>query len=258
MKSRRPLLALSIGLLALGSCKRDSAGVELSVFAASSLTEAFGDLESQFEAQNPGVDVRLTFAGSQVLRLQLESGANADVFASANEEHMKALVESGLVAEPTAFARNELVVIVPKDAPRAIDSFAQLPKAKRLVVGNDNVPIGRYTQAMLERARPVLGDAFVQSVAAHVVSKEDNVRLVRAKVELGEADAAIVYRTDASASDAVGVVEIPDAINVRASYPIGRVVSSRHPAEAKRFIAFIETEAGRSTLHRHGFATEAR
>lgn len=257
--TRRLFLGLAIVLLGLASCKprrEASEKTELAVFAASSLTEAFGDLERGFEASHPDVDVQLTFAGSQVLRLQIEQGAAVDVFASANESHMQALVDHRLVEAPRVFARNELVVIVPTRNPAGIESFSDLTGASRLVIGTDNVPVGIYTRQALERARAELGDTFVTQVLGRVVSEESNVRLVRAKVELGEADAAIVYRTDAASSEQVRVVSIPDPLNVRASYPIGALTRAAHGPDAQAFVAYVLSPQGREVLARHGFVTE--
>ncbi len=253
---RSRLLASVVAIALLGCGGASDARVSLSVFAASSLTEAFEDLERGFESAHGNVDVTLAFAGSQVLRLQIEQGAAADVFASADARHMQALVDAHLVGRSETFATGELVVVVPRDAPDAITRFADLPTAQRIVVGAASVPVGAYTAELIERADTAIGDGFAERVRAHVVSEESNVRLVRAKVELGEADAAIVYRTDAVASDRVRIVDIPDAINVRAHYPIGTLAGSTHPAEATSFIAYVRSADGRRTLREHGFVTE--
>jgi molybdate transport system substrate-binding protein len=244
-----------ISLLLVGCGAADAPKVELHVFAASSLTESFQEVAEAFEALNPEVDVRVSLAGSQVLRLQIEQGAAADVFASADEAHLNALVERGLVAQGQLFARNELVVIVPNEPPSTIRSFEDLARAGRLVVGAENVPVGRYTRELLDKAGQQLGAGFVEQVRAQVVSEEGNVRLARAKVELGEADAAIVYRTDAVASDRVRVVDIPGAFQVPTAYVIGPVLRSPNRAQADRFVAFVRSDAGRRLLDRHGFAT---
>ncbi|MCA9539427.1 MAG: molybdate ABC transporter substrate-binding protein [Myxococcales bacterium] len=248
-----PVAALGLALACFANACRSpapEARTPLAVFAASSLTEAFADLEQGFEATHPEVDVQLTFAGSQVLRLQIEQGAAADVFASANEQHMRALVDAGLVGETHAFAANALVVIVPL-GPGHIERFEQLAEAQRVVVGTENVPVGRYAGAMLDKARAAYGDAFAAAVRAHIVSEESNVRLLRAKVELGEADAAVVYGTDASPR--VRVVAIPAALNVRATYPIAAVSKSPHATEAAQFIEYVRSPAGQGLLRRHGF-----
>ena len=253
---RRAVRTLVAGVLlvgATGCASRDARTLKLSVFAASSLTEAFRALEQQFEAEHPNVDVRLTFAGSQVLRLQIEQGARADVFASANKAHMRALVGAGLVNDGGTFARNALTMIVPLTPPSPILDFSALPKAQRIVMGSKHVPIGMYTETILERGAEQFGRAFATEVHRRIVSRESNVRLVTAKVALGEADAAIVYRTDAAASMRVRSVPIPDALNVEADYLIGAVVGSRRAELARKLIEHIHGPAGQAILARHGF-----
>ncbi len=229
----------------------------LTVYAASSLTDAFREIESGFEAAHPDVEVATNFAGSQVLRLQLKQGASADIFASANLQHMTALVDSGIIVSSEMFARNELAVVVPEDNPARIKSFQDLPRADSLVIGTDDVPVGRYTRQMFEHARAQLGDEFVQMVRDRVVSKESNVRLVRAKVAMGEADAAIVYRTDAVSSDRVKTVDVPSSINVSARYPIGLITATEQPELARTFVDYVRSARGAEVLQRHGFLSEA-
>lgn len=226
---------------------------ELRVFAAASLQDAFAALARDFEQRRGDVQVQLSFAGSQVLRMQLERGAAADVFASANVEHMRALVRAGIVPQQKTFAYNALSVIVPRANPAGIAAFEDLPKAKRLVVGTGSVPVGRYTERMLGKAETQFGKGFVARVQRRVVSRESNVRLVRAKVALGEADAAIVYRTDAVASKRVKAVPVPQAVNVRARYTIGRTADRRL---ARHFLDYVLSEPARSILAQHGFVTE--
>jgi molybdate transport system substrate-binding protein len=228
----------------------------LNVYAASSLTEAFGELVGIFETANPGVDVAVTFAGSQVLRLQIEQGAQADVFASANPEHMEALVDSGLVEESVVFAHNDLVVIVPPDNPSGIEEFGDIAHAERIVLGTANVPVGEYARTVLARGNTVYEEGFEAIVMSRVVSEESNVRLARAKVELGEADAAIVYRTDAGSSDRVSVIEIPRELNVIADYPIAVVRGTRAPNAAAAWVALVRSPEGQAVLERHGFILE--
>ncbi len=245
----RPLAVLC--MVFLGSACQER-GEVVHIFAASSLTEAFTELEQAFEAAHPDTDVRLQFAGSQILRLQIEQGADAHVFASANRDHMQILVASGHVVEMQPLAGNELVVIVPRSNPSQIQRFADLPRARRLVIGNRNVPVGEYALKMLERTTS-LGAEFDTQVLSRVVSEENNVRLVRAKVELGEADAAIVYRSDAVASERVKMVSIPAPINVRADYTMGRVGGSQGRADVDRWFAFVASPEGQAILSRNGF-----
>ena len=227
--------------------------IRLKVYAASSLTDALTAIGRAFEAANDDVDAALVFAGSQVLRLQIEQGAPADLFASADPEHARALHDAGLLRGVRSFATNELAVIVPLDNPAGIESFGDLAAAERLVIGTASVPVGRYTRAALRRSAAALGAEFEATVLAHVVSLENNVRLVRAKVELGEADAGIVYRTDAAASTRVRTIPIPAAFNERAEYVIGIVPNGGGAEPAERWIAFLLSPEGQAILHAHGF-----
>lgn len=249
-------LALGMALGMAGCVDGEIEPGTLNVYAASSLTEAFGELEGVFEAAHPGVDVAVTYAGSQILRLQIEQGAAADVFASANMEHMRALFESGLVSESQVFAHNDLVLIVPLDNPSGIETLGDLAHAQRLVLGAASVPVGRYAREILRRAAPVYEEGFEAIVMSRVVSEEMNVRLARTKVELGEADAAIVYRTDAGSNDRVRLVEIPSELNVIADYPIGIVSRTAARAAAEAWVSLVGSEEGRAVLRRHGFLVD--
>src|SRR5262249_42357566 len=155
--------------------------------------------------------VRLSYAGSQELRAQIEQGAKVDVFAAADNKHMAALDKAGALAAPAKiFVRNEPVIVVPKGNPAGVEKIDDLPKAKRLVIGTADVPIGTYTLQILDKATAKLGKDFKDKVMAQVVSRELNVRQILAKVTLGEADAAVVYRTDAlTAKDKLEVIAIP-------------------------------------------------
>jgi molybdate transport system substrate-binding protein len=175
---------------------------ELTVFAAASLTDAFGRIAEAFEAAHPGVTVAFNFAGSQALRTQIEEGAAADVFASANFAELETLIASGHITAEDGqfFAGNRLVVIVPQDNPAEIESLADLARpGVKLVLTAEEVPVGRYARQALDNLNAQLGADFAVSVLANVVSNEDNVKQVVAKVSLGEADAGIVYSTDAMA-----------------------------------------------------------
>ena len=253
----RPSLFLAAALFGLSLPSAFAGGdaepIRLNVYAASSLTEAFTEIERAFEAAHAEVDAALSFAGSQVLRLQIEQGASADLFASANPDHAGALRDAGLLRGVRSFAVNELAVIVPLDNPAGIESFGDLAAAERLVIGTASVPVGRYTRAALRRSAAALGPEFEATVLAHVVSLENNVRLVRAKVELGEADAGIVYRTDAAASTRVRTIAIPAAFNERAEYVIGIVPNGGGAEPAERWIAFLLSPEGQAILHAHGF-----
>ena len=170
---------------------------ELLVYAAASLSDAFAAVAADFEALHPGVELKLSFAGSQSLRTQLEHGARPQVFAAANEAHMQALARDGVIGDPVVFARNELVVVVPADNPAGIGSFAELAKGERIVLAGREVPAGVYAAEILATAAARYGKDFTRAVESRVVSREADVRRTLQKVVLGEADAAIVYATDA-------------------------------------------------------------
>ncbi len=231
---------------------------ELTIFAATSLREPFERVARALEQKSPGLLVRLSFAGSQELRIQLQQGARADLFASADLEHMAALERAGRVAAPRIFARNELVVIVPR-GPSSLASFAELPAARRLVIGAPQVPIGAYTLKVLENADAELGADFKERVLARVASKELNVRQVLAKVSLGEGDAGVVYRTDALAGkDRVRTIEIPPALNVVAAYPIALVTGGGpRTGDAQAFVELLLSPEGQEQLAAAGFAPAA-
>ncbi len=252
----QPWLTMLIGLLLVGpaGCGR-SAATTLTIMAASSLTEAFQTMARQFEADQPGVVVSLSTAGSQALRVQIEHGAPGDVFASADLEHMQAVVTAGAVRDPQTFARTSLALVVPAHNPAGIESFQQLPRARRLVLGAPQVPVGRYTRRLLDRAAARYGDDFRAQVEAATVSLEPNVRQVRAKVELGEADAAIVYRSDVTTtrSRSITAIPIPPSLAVQAEYTMGVLTRSEHPELARAWIDFAASPAGQSVLELHGF-----
>ena len=208
---------------------------ELVIFEAASLKDAFAKLAQKFEADHPGTKVISNAAGSQELRAQLQHGASADVFASADRKHMEALVADGLVHPPAVFACNEPVLVVRAALAATVKTFADLPRVDRLVVGAPDVPIGAYTAQILAKAASRYGGDFAARVEARVVSRELNVRQVLAKVVLGEADAGIVYRSDVAALPAgkVQVVAIPADLNVTAQYPISILKQAPQPALAR-------------------------
>ena len=227
---------------------------DVTVFAAASLRESFTTLGHRFEALHSGAHVVLSFAGSQTLRSQIEHGAPADVFASADERHMSALAAEGQVTTPKLFAQNELVVAVSRAQAGTLREFRQLPDATRIVLGAPEVPVGEYTRQTLEHANADLGADFRTRVEAHVVSREPDTRQVLAKVALGEADAGIVYRTDAlAAKDKVAIVTIPVAYNVMAKYPVAVTAHAPHADLGRAFVELLFSPDGARTLTDYGF-----
>ena len=232
---------------------------QVTVFAAASLAGAFNDMAEAFEAEYPDVEVEFNFGGSPTLRTQIEQGARADVFASANVEQME-LAKAGDVVEGPAstFARNSLVVIAPADNPGRLEGPGDLAReGLKLVVANEDVPVGAYMREMLTAMEDSgeFGDDFRQRVLENTVSLESNVKQVVAKVELGEADAGIVYGTDVTPDVASSLrrVEVPDEYNVIASYPIALVKDRGNDAAARAFIDFVLSEAGQGILQKYGF-----
>ena len=244
---------MTIAALSAVACSRPGTRSELTVFAASSLTHALGDFAKMFERTHPTARVSLNFAGSQTLRLQIEHGATADVFASANRSHVLALFEQGLVAPPRAYVQNALALVVPETNPAHITTLWDLPRAERIVVGTAEVPVGAYTRTLLARARAVRGDEWLRAVEARIVSREPNVRLVLAKVELGEADAAFVYQSDVRVSTKVRTVPIPPRLRQHAAYFITRVRRGGATALADAFIEQARSRDGLEVMRRYGF-----
>lgn len=227
---------------------------KLIVFAAASLRAAFATLGDDWKRDHPNVKLEFNFAGTQELRTQLEQGAEVDVFASADQRHMAELVKGAHVAAPTVFAKNEPVLAVSKESVERIQGIADLPSASRIIIGTPEVPIGRYTLQILDRASKSLGADFRARVEAHVISRELNVRQIFSKVSLGEADVGIVYRTDVQGSaNGVKLVLIPAEMNVVAEYPIAVVKQSKHPTLAKSFTDHVLSAQGRQTLQKAGF-----
>ena len=228
----------------------------LSVYAAASLTDAFTEIGKAFEAQQADVTVVFNFGGSQNLRTQIEQGAPADVFASANIKEMDTLVANGLIAAdaPKIFLTNQLVVILPKNNPGEIVSLKDLCQPNlKLVLAAEEVPAGRYARQVLENINSKFGADYKGKVLANIVSNEDNIRQAVTKVQLGEADASIVYVSDAVAEPDLQRIEIPVDANVLAEYPIAPLIESEHPDMASQFIAFVLSSDGQSILKKWGF-----
>jgi molybdate transport system substrate-binding protein len=248
-----PSLVRSLALVALVMLASVGAGQTLVVAAASSLTEAFEEIAAAFEAET-GTPVELGFAGSSTLAAQIVQGAPFDLFASANEAQMAVVQDAGLVdGTPLLFARNELVVIAAEDGP--VERLEDLVRDGTLIVlAGPEVPVGAYARSALARLDGTIGDDFEARVLANVVSEEPNVRQVASKVVLGEADAAIVYATDAAILAGVRTIAIPADANVQAAYPAAVLSDARHPDLAHAFLAFLAGDAARAILAARGFA----
>jgi molybdate transport system substrate-binding protein len=254
--ARRVFLAVAPAVLFVAAGHHTaSAAQELVVFEAASLKDVFAKLARRFEIDNPGVKVVANAAGSHELRTQIEHGAGADVMASADRKHMDVLLAQGLVVAPTVFACNEPVIVVRAALATSIRTLADLPRAERIVIGAPDVPIGAYTLQVLQKAAAKYGADFPRRVDAKVASRELNVRQVLAKVVLGEADAGIVYRSDAiTARGKVEIVAIPADVNVVAEYPIAALRAARQPDFARRWIDLVKSPEGAGALRDAGFS----
>lgn len=249
----RKLLPSALACLLLASACGTSSGEgdgnrTLNVFAAASLSEAFGALEKRFEAQHEGVDVRLNLAGSSQLASQINEGAPADVFASANEKNMDKVVDAGGVdGRPETFATNELTIAVAPGNPKGIEGFADLAREDlTVVVCAAQVPCGSATEEVEQATGVTLAPA----------SEEQDVKAVLNKVRLGEVDAGLVYVTDVtSAGDKVESVEFPESEQAVNDYPIAALSAAGEPELARQFRDLVLGEAGREELARVGFGT---
>ncbi len=258
-------ISLLIILLASVSCTpRTTAGSKqtqtLTVLAAASLTGPFSELGRQFEAQHPNTKVEFSFAGSQQLTQQLSQGAPADVFASASQKNMDAVVQARRVEKDSArtFAKNRLVVIYSRENLAGMKELNDLVKpGLKLVFAAQDVPVGQYSLDFLDKAShdTAFSTTFKEDVLKNVVSYEENVKAVYTKVALGEADAGIVYLSDITPEEAgqVGSLDIPDPLNVIAAYPIAAITDSKHLELAKAFIDLVLSPAGQQVLQQYHF-----
>ncbi|BBL79961.1 molybdenum ABC transporter substrate-binding protein [Rubrobacter xylanophilus] len=234
----------------------EEAGGEINVFAAASLVDAFGQMKEAFEEENPGAEVRLNFAGSSTLLTQIQQGAPADVFASADEEKMNQALEKGLVEAPRDFATNELTVIVPEGNPAGIQSLEDLAgEDVTLVLAEEEVPVAEYAEKVLHRAESEYGKDFSERVLQNVRSREVDVRAAANRVSLNEADATFVYESDITPDmeRRVKAIEIPPELNVTATYPIAVTTDARNPELARRWVGFVLSKEGQRILKRWGF-----
>lgn len=247
-----PFLATAMALTACGGGDDDAAGGgevsgEIVVFAASSLTDAFTEMGAAFSAEHPDATVTFNFAGSSDLVSQINEGAPADVFVSADESNMAKLADAdGAAGEPVVVASNTFQIIVEAGNPKGIASLADLTDPDLLVVlCADSVPCGKGAAQILSNA----------GVTVTPASYEDKVKGVVTKVAAGEADAGIVFVTDVTAAgDAAEGVDIPADVNVISKYPIVVTAEAPNPVVARAFVDFVAGEQGRKILASYGFA----
>jgi molybdate transport system substrate-binding protein len=255
------VVALIAAAAVVAGCAADTAGsaprVELTVFAAASLATALDDATAAYAAIAPDVRVVVATGSSTTLRAQIEAGAPADLFLSADRENPRALAEAGL-ADGTAvpFAANTLVVATPTADPGDIATPADLARpGVSIVAAASSTPIDRYATAVLAAlaALPGYPADFVAAAEANVVSRESDSAAVAAKLELGEADAAILFATEVAARPGLRAVAIPEAASVVAAYDGVVVLGAARPVEARAFLEWLAGPAGRVVLAGRGF-----
>jgi len=241
------VLVALVALVACGGGSSAPGGARpITVFAASSLTEAFDEIGKRFEETAGGARVTFNYGASSTLVVQVGAGAPADVLATADEATMGQAVAVGTVEAPAVFARNRLAILVARGNPKGIRTLADLARPGLVVVlCAAEVPCGRSGQQALDKA----------GVEVTPRSLEANVKAVQSRVTLGEADAGIVYATDVQAAgDTAEGVSIPENHNVVAAYPIATVKSSRNKAVAAAFVEYVRSDAGRAILAMAGFS----
>lgn len=249
MRSATVTLALALALTACSDGGPGADDVELTISAAASLTEAFSEIGTDFESQQDGVDVVFNFGPSDGLATQIQESGGVDVFASASPTWMDAVSEDPGVTRRSDFARNRLAIIVPADNPTGIAALEDLARSGiKLVLAAEGVPAGDY-------AREIFANAGIADAAiANVVSNEEDVKGVITKVLSGDADAGVGYVTDVTPDIAgqVSTIEIPDDVNVIATYPIAVVADSEHADAAQAFVDYV-LGPGQDVLHEYGF-----
>lgn len=221
----------------------------ITVLAAASLTAAFTEMGEAFETANPGTKVTFSFGSSSMLATQVNQAAPADVFASADDANMKKVTDAGNAGDPSTFARNRLAILVGKSNPEGIFTLSDFASpGVTFVLCAVEVPCGKFGQQALDKA----------GVTAKPRSFEENVKAVVTKVTLGEADAGIVYVTDAKAAgDSAQGVDIPDEYNVTAVYPLALLKQAPKPDVAAAFKAFVLSAAGQRIMTEYGFLPPA-
>ena len=230
--------------------------VDLTVLAAASLKAPLTEIATIFESRNKGVVVRSSFAGSQELAAQINLGAPADLFFSADQTQMDVVSKSGKVLASTVkpFASNQLCLIVAKGSASRIRSFSDIGQSGlKLCLAAEKVPIGAYTRQVFQNATKKLGSQWLEKVQQNTVSFESNVSSVVTRVELGEADAGIVYDTDALRAKSSIRIGIPKAWNVRALYYVGVVSDAPNAEKARQMVDLVLSREGQAILKNYGF-----
>jgi molybdate transport system substrate-binding protein len=279
MRSRLAAVALSVLLFVVAACSNAGASptasaapsaaptsatsaapaapAALTIYGAASLKGVLDKVKAAYETANPGSTLTISTDSSATLETQIEQGAPADVFLSADTTNPKKLVDNGLAARAAVtFAGNKLTIIVPTANPAGIKTAADLAKTGvKVIAAGDAVPITKYaTQLVANLAKEAGYPAdFAAKYTANIASKEDNVKAIVAKIELGEGDAGIVYVTDAKTSTKVTTVDVPETANVPATYAGVVVKASKNAVAAQAFLTWFAGPDGQAILGTFGF-----
>jgi molybdate transport system substrate-binding protein len=244
-----------------GQVDSEKGGGTLTILAASSLIDAFGELGETFEQQNEGVTVKQSFESSSTLLTQIQQGAPADVFASAAQEEMGTAVEDGLVAgQPEVFVKNREIIMVPKDNPAGVKEFRDVAEPDvKLALAQKNVPAADYALQILDKANARYGPSFKKDVLSNVVSREADVRASVNRVVVGDADATFGYASDYTVDvrDRVKVVQIPPDLNIIATYPIAALKDAEDSELAKKWVELVTSKEGQRVLEKWNFEPAA-
>ena len=239
------------------SASARAVAVDLTIFAAASLAGVLVEVKDAYEAAHPGTTLTISADSSAALETQIEQGAPADVFLSADTTNPMKLVDRGFSAgDAVVFAGNKLTIVVPSDNPAGVASPADLAKSGlKVIAAGDEVPISAYAKQLVANLAKEAGSPtdFEARYDANVVSREDNVKAVIAKIQIGEGDAAIVYVTDAKASTGVKVIDVPERANVSAKYAGVVVGASANQQEARAFLGWLTSPDGQAILSSFGF-----
>jgi molybdenum ABC transporter molybdate-binding protein len=239
-----------------GAARVGEKKTEMPLLIAANATDPINKAIATFTRQHPDVSVKATFAGTQVIRTQLEQGAPADLLLTADLGHIEAIRKEGLIDSYVPVSHSHEVIVVPKNNPAGIRSLQDLEtKPVRLIIGVDTVPIGKYTRQMFANAEKDLGPSFTRNVLSHVVDLETNVKQILQKVAMGEADAGIVYRSDVTAdlADRLALVEIPQKYNVTAVNYIAVPKRAPHPDWGRAFMQFLLSPKGQDIFAEYGY-----
>ncbi len=250
-----------VGLLVMTGtgCRRDQT-VDINVSAASSLTQVISEIVNQYTQANKDVKINLNFAGTNTLKMQIEEGVDVDLFLSANFKYYDELDKKGYIEEGAEFAKNKLCIIKHKDNKNIYEIQDITKSGLKVITGNEDVPIGKYTLEVLNKLNEKYGADFSEKVQANVVSKETNVKRIVTKINLNEGDVGFVYKTDItdSVKENVESIEIEDQYNVMSHYYAGIVIKEKIKEETKKLYQYLFSTKGQEILKSHGFIVEEK